>query len=230
MNTVHLSGVAESSPSIVSRPGEPVHSIFKLDVAHKTSAGVEKHESYPISGWRGVGERMHEKINSGAHVSIEGYLSQKWVDGVPSIEITVTEFMTTPRSMALVKPTACPTTNALVKDRPVNNQDQMRQPATKEAAVLETPFNAEKEKSAMNNEMQGAASIVHVTDVDIVPGTVPLSTGDQCEPEINQAITYDILPVGNENESVNTHVVQPESHDTSSEENENMGTTENPLG
>ena len=219
MNTVHLSGVAESSPSIVSRPGEPIHSIFKLDVAHKTSAGVEKHESYPISGWRGVGERMHEKINSGAHVSIEGYLSQKWVDGVPSIEITVTEFMTTPRSMALVKPTACPATNALMKDKTTTSQDQMRQPTAKEAAVPQTPFNTEKEKPAPNNDMQGAASIVPVTDTNIVPGAVPLATEEQCEPEINQAVTHDNLPVGNENEPVNTHAVQPDSHDTSSEEN-----------
>lgn len=77
MNHVFLSGIVESMPITVSASDQTLHVRMNLTVSHRTAAGIEKKEQYPISAWRGIATRMVELIRPGAHVSIKGYLSQK---------------------------------------------------------------------------------------------------------------------------------------------------------
>ena len=103
MNIVHLSGTAAGSPLKVSRPGESTHVTFPLNVTHHTKAGAEKHESYLMNAWRGIGDKVLDKIANGSNVVIQGYLSQSWNNGVPNTEVTITEFVASPRAMIVKK-------------------------------------------------------------------------------------------------------------------------------
>ena len=58
MNHVFLSGVAESTPVLVSRDEQTPHAVMALTVSHRTAAGVEKKEQYPISAWHSAALRM----------------------------------------------------------------------------------------------------------------------------------------------------------------------------
>ena len=75
MNIVHLSGTAAGTPIKVSQPGETTHVTFPLNVTHHTKAGVEKHESYSMNAWNGIGDRALDKIANGSNVVVQGYLS-----------------------------------------------------------------------------------------------------------------------------------------------------------
>ncbi len=121
MNIVHLSGTAASSPLKVSRPGESTHVTFPLNVTHHTKAGIEKHESYFMNAWRGIGDKVLDKIANGSNVVIQGYLSQSWNNGVPNTEVTITEFVASPRAMIVKKsPVITPATQVLHEKQSVS--------------------------------------------------------------------------------------------------------------
>ena len=116
MNIVHLSGTAAGTPIKVSQPGETTHVTFPLNVTHHTKAGVEKHESYSMNAWNGIGDRALDKIANGSNVVVQGYLSQSWNNGVPNTEVTITEFVASPRAM--IRNVAFPATHTL-HEKPV---------------------------------------------------------------------------------------------------------------
>ncbi len=116
MNIVHLSGTAAGTPIKVSQPGETTHVTFPLNVTHHNKAGVEKHESYSMNAWNGIGDRALDKIANGSNVVVQGYLSQSWNNGVPNTEVTITEFVASPRAM--IRNVAFPATHTL-HEKPV---------------------------------------------------------------------------------------------------------------
>ena len=101
MNDVFLSGIIKTTPKIVSSHNETPHAIMDLTVTHRSAKGVEKHEQYPLSAWRGIATKMVELIKPGSHVSIKGYLSQKQTNDGVFLEITVEEFNVAARSIGI---------------------------------------------------------------------------------------------------------------------------------
>ena len=80
---------------MVSAPDQTPHALMNLTISHRTAAGVEKKEQYPISAWRGIAQRMVEIVKPGAHVSIKGYLTQKQTNEGTFMEVTAEEFQST---------------------------------------------------------------------------------------------------------------------------------------
>lgn len=101
MNHVFLSGIVESAPRIVSQDHNVLHAVMDLTVTHKTAAGVEKQEQYPISAWRGIAKRMTEMIKPGSRVSVKGYLSQKPTPEGIFLEVTAEEFQVSEHSFVV---------------------------------------------------------------------------------------------------------------------------------
>ena len=104
MNHVFLSGTVNTVPKLVHSENETPHAIMDLTVNHRTIAGIEKSEQYPISAWRGIALRMTEMITPGSRVSIKGYLSQKALGDSIFIEVTAEEFQVSNRSPS-IRPT-----------------------------------------------------------------------------------------------------------------------------
>ena len=92
MNHVFLSGIVTASPEMLSKENEIPHVLMNLKVTHRNAAGVEKHEEYPISAWRGIAIRMKELVKLGSRISIKGYLSQRLTNEGSFIEVTAEEF------------------------------------------------------------------------------------------------------------------------------------------
>lgn len=92
MNHVFLSGTAATAPKMVSQGNETAHAVMELTVTHRTAAGVEKREQYPISAWHGTARRMAELVTPGSRMSVKGYLSQKQTAEGIFLEVTVEEF------------------------------------------------------------------------------------------------------------------------------------------
>ena len=103
MNHVFLSGIVATAPDMVSGVEKTPHAVMKLAVSHRTAAGVEKKEEYPVSAWRGIARRMVELVKPGSHVSIKGYLSQKQTNEGIFLEVTAEEFQVSARS-SIVRP------------------------------------------------------------------------------------------------------------------------------
>ena len=101
MNHVFLSGTVETAPRVVSQGDDVLHAVMDLTVIHKTAAGTEKHEQYPISAWRGIAKRMTEMITPGSRVSVKGYLSQKRTPEGIFLEVTAEEFQVSARLPAI---------------------------------------------------------------------------------------------------------------------------------
>ncbi|MCI5564432.1 MAG: single-stranded DNA-binding protein [Clostridiales bacterium] len=125
MNHVFLSGVAESTPVLVSRDEQTPHAVMALTVSHRTAAGVEKKEQYPISAWHSAALRMTELIRPGARVSIKGYLSQRQTGEGIFLEVTAEEFLVSSppsivrplRRSTPVQPTAPERPAVIIADR-----------------------------------------------------------------------------------------------------------------
>lgn len=101
MNHVFLSGIAATSPHMISHENQSPHATVGLIVTHKTAAGVEKRETYPLAGWHGIAQRMCAMIKPGSRMSITGHLSQAPTPEGPRMEITVKEFQVSARSTPL---------------------------------------------------------------------------------------------------------------------------------
>lgn len=76
MNEVFLSGIIETMPKQVAHVNETPHLRLLLRVSHRTVAGVEKQERYPINAWRATASRLLELAKPGSRMSLKGYLSQ----------------------------------------------------------------------------------------------------------------------------------------------------------
>ena len=188
MNIVHLSGTAASSPLKVSRPGESTHVTFPLNVTHHTKAGVEKHESYFMNAWRGIGDKVLDKIANGSNVVIQGYLSQSWNNGVPNTEVTITEFVASPRAMIVKKSPATTPTAQTLQEKP---------PSPASPTGGNTGDVTEDEMVSVADDTPGADAIPAVS----VPYNV-----EETEPE-------DILPVEPDDEEAAVPTVLDDSEE-----------------
>ena len=139
MNIVHLSGTAAGTPIKVSQPGESTHITFPLNVTHHTKAGVEKHESYSMNAWNGIGDRALDKIANGSNVVVQGYLSQSWNNGVPNTEVTITEFVASPRAM--IRNVPFPATHTL-HEKPVPPASPSANPPSSPSATTTPPTSS----------------------------------------------------------------------------------------
>lgn len=92
MNEVFLSGIIETMPKQVSHVNETLHVRLLLRVSHRTVAGVEKQERYPINAWRATASRLLELAKPGSRMSLKGYLSQHTTANGTFVEVTVDEF------------------------------------------------------------------------------------------------------------------------------------------
>lgn len=131
MNHVFLSGTVDSAPVLLSLPEQTPHVIMDLIITHRTAAGIEKKERYPISAWHGIATRAMELIRPGAHVSIKGYLSQKQTINGVMIEVTAEEFHSTmpviytrPIRRTMAEQTNSKVAIASVQNHPTSVQDQ----------------------------------------------------------------------------------------------------------
>ena len=140
MNHVFLSGIVESMPITVSASDQTLHVRMNLTVSHRTAAGIEKKEQYPISAWRGIATRMVELIRPGAHVSIKGYLSQKQTSEGTLIEVTAEEFQSSVPSNRPVRRTA---TVASIDNSTLSNQNKLSSATIEQRAVIDSDHMAQ---------------------------------------------------------------------------------------
>ena len=134
MNHVFLSGTVNTVPKLVHSENETPHAIMDLTVTHRTVAGIEKSEQYPISAWRGIALRMTEMITPGSRVSIKGYLSQKVLGDSIFIEVTAEEFQVSNRG-----PSIRPARRIMPKKDTDSKQDNLLQEEEKEKEQSDEP-------------------------------------------------------------------------------------------
>lgn len=96
MNHVFLSGRAETGAVLVSKDQETPHAVMTLTVTHRTAAGQEKKERYPVSAWRATAQRLAESVRTGSRVTVTGYLSQRQTPEGIFLEVTADEFQASP--------------------------------------------------------------------------------------------------------------------------------------
>ena len=93
MNEVFLEGTVASIAMVEHAASVKPHCVCQLRVAHQNQKQQMMHELYTINAWNRLAKWAVQMLQSGMHVYVKGYLTQRTQQNTAVTEVTANYFV-----------------------------------------------------------------------------------------------------------------------------------------
>ena len=93
MNEVFLEGTVVSITMVEHAASVKPHCVCQLRVAHRNQKQQMVHELYTINAWNRLAKWVVQMLQSGMHVHVKGYLTQRTQQSTAVTEVTASYFV-----------------------------------------------------------------------------------------------------------------------------------------
>lgn len=93
MNDVFLEGTVVSITMVEHAASVKPHCVCQLRVAHQNQKQQMMHELYTINAWNRLAKWAVQMLQSGMHVCVKGYLTQRTQQSTAVTEVTASYFV-----------------------------------------------------------------------------------------------------------------------------------------
>ena len=93
MNEVFLEGTVVSITMVEHAASVKPHCVCQLRVAHRNQKQQMMHELYTINAWNRLAKWAVQMLQSGMHVYVKGYLTQRTQQNATLTEVTANYFV-----------------------------------------------------------------------------------------------------------------------------------------